>query len=358
MWSIRRATPHDRPAIREMMRRAFGSDEAPSAAERWDWLFLNSPAGAATHYLVADARTRLAGQFATLPVRLQHHGKPVLGLVVVDMATDPAHQRQGVFTALARAIYEGSASTAPVVFGFPNANAAPIHYGRFDWVELRPFPFLIRPLGNVRAALQTSAPRLVSVGALLDRVISPLHALEHTLRCAERTGASVVALERFSAWADDLWRQLSPDLGTCVVRDATYLNWRFCESPYPYRRYALQRDGEPVGFAVTTFSPTRYGRLCHLMELMVAPDDPAGARLLLAHAVSDAARDGASAICAIATRRHPHRRALLQAGFVPAPARLRAQMSFGVRRNGTGAIANELFHIDDWYLSGADHDTL
>jgi predicted N-acetyltransferase YhbS len=352
-------TPEDRPAIRDLMKAAFGSAEAPLARERWDWLFRDAPGDLPAHYLVADASERLAGQFATVPLQLQHRGEPKRGLLVVDLATDPAFQQQGVFSALAREIYAGSASDAPIVFGFPNAVAAPIHYGRFDWVELRPFPFLIRPLGNVRRALRAAMPRLALAGALLDALASPVHALEQAFRRTSELGsASVVPLERFSEWADELWRELSPTLGTCVVRDAAYLNWRFRSAPYAYRRYELRRQGRPVGFAVTAFTPTRFGRLCHLMELMAPAHDRAGARLLLAHACLDAAGDGASAICALATRRHPHRRAMLQMGFAPAPDRAKAQQSFGVRRNGPGALPNDLFHIDDWYLSGADHDTL
>lgn len=351
-------TPDDRPAIRDLMKAAFGSDEAPLARERWDWLFFDAPGDPPAHYLVADAGERLAGQFATVPLQLQHRGHPKHGLLVIDLATDPAYQNQGVFSALAREIYAASATDAPIVFGFPNAAAAPIHYGRFDWVELRPFPFLIRPLGNVRRALQAARPNLMPVGMLLDALLSPLRALERTARVTGELGsASVRPLERFAEWADELWRQLSPTLGTCVVRDAAYLNWRFCSAPYEYRRYELHRDGQPVGFAVTTFSPTRFGKLCHLMELMAPEHDQVGARLLLAHALADAVGEGASAICTIATRRHPHRRTMMQTGFVPAPARAKAQLSFGVRRNGRGALPNDLFHIDDWYLSGADRDT-
>ena len=87
-------------------------------------------------------------------------------------------------------------------------------------------------------------------------------------------------------------------------------------------------------------------------------NDGAGARLLLARTFLDAAREGATAIVALATPRHPHRRAMLQSGFMPAPEPLKAKFSFGVRQNGSGVVPNNLFHIDDWYLSGADLDTL
>jgi hypothetical protein len=342
------------------MRSAFGSSEAPLASERWDWMFLNSPTNSSKHYLVADAGERLAGQFATIPVRLQHnHGESVLGLLAVDMATDPAFQRQGVFAALAQQLYADTTDEAPVVFGFPNSIAAPIHYGRFEWVELLPVPLLIRPLGNLRLAMEVVTPRFAPVGRLLDVLMLSVRAFERaSIAVGERTSVSVRPFENFAPWADDLWAQLAPDLGTCVVRDAAYLNWRFCAAPYSYRRYALYRGEKPIGFIVTTFCPTRFGKLCYLMELMVPKAERAGAHLLLTRVFIDAAREGASGICTIATRRHPHRGTMLSNGFVPAPNNLKTHLSFGVRHNGRGAVPNCLFHINDWYLSGADRDTM
>jgi len=341
------------------MQRAFGEQEAPLAAERWDWLFGTAPADAAGPYLLADAGERLAGQYATVPVRLQHRGEPTRGLLMVDMATDPAYRHQGVFTALARAIYDGSAAEYPIVFGFPNTTAAPIHYGQFGWVELRPFPLLVRPLADLGAALAAQAPKLAPIGRPLDALLWTVGAIERTLVSACELGsARVLALDRFCGWTDELWAGMSGELGTCVIRDAAYLNWRFCSSPYRYRRYALHRHGRPVGFAVIAFETTPLGRLCHLMELMAPKEDRAGALLLLLRAYLEAAREGACALCAIATRRHPHRRTMLGSGLLPAPRRLRARWSFGVRHNGAGATPNDLFHIDDWYLSGADRDTI
>jgi Acetyltransferase (GNAT) domain len=311
------------------------------------------------YYLVADAGERLAGQYATMPVRLQHEGKPVLGLLSLDTATDPDFGRQGIFTTLARELYEGAANNAPIVFGFPNASSAPGFYRKLGWVELRPYPLLIRPLGNAREAFNVWKPRLAPIGSLIGLLTPLLRAFDHVLMfTGGRGSASVRTLDRFSGWADDLWAELSPDLGTCAVRDAAYLNWRFCSAPYTYRRYALHRGGRPVGFAVTAFRPFGGGKLAYLMELMVPRNDGAGARLLLARTFLDAAREGATAIVALATPRHPHRRAMLQSGFVPAPEPLKAKFSFGVRQNGSGVVPNNLFHIDDWYLSGADLDTL
>ena len=70
-----------RSSILRLTERVFASEESGlRLSQRWDWLFLENTSGAEMYYLVADAGERLAGQYyATMPVRLQHEGKPVLG---------------------------------------------------------------------------------------------------------------------------------------------------------------------------------------------------------------------------------------------------------------------------------------
>jgi hypothetical protein len=310
---------------------------------------------------VADAGDRLAGQNAMVPVRIAHEGKAILGLLSLDTATDPDYERQGIFTSLARQLYAEESSEAPLVFGFPNPISAPILYKRLDWVELRPYPLFVRPLGSVGGPVRAWRAELAPLAALVDRIAPAAGLIERAIaRREEARGAAVRSLDRFGPWADELWQSLAPALGTAVIRDAAYLNWRFCDAPAAptYRRLALHRHGEPVGLVVTAVVPWRGGAMAYLMELMVPAEDTSGARLLLAHAIVDALRGGALALNAVVTRRHPHRGTLLRAGFLPVPPRFAAPRSFGVRHNGPGVVPDRIFHMDDWYLSCADFDVV
>ncbi len=323
-WTIRDAGPADRDASIALMYRAFKESPFTIDPKRlWDWLFVDHPSGPA-EVVLADAGERLAGQYATVPVRLQHAGRVVPALMSVQTATDREFQRQGILSALARNLYQRTHDRVPIVFGFPNPAVAPARYGRLEWVELRPFPLLGRPLAG-----------------------APFPLLKRR---------EVTNFDSFGEWADKLWAELAPELGTCAVRDATYLNWRFCRSPYEYKRFAVVRDGGMAAFAVLGFARSRGRRVAYIMELMAGRGDGAAARALIRSCVAAAARDRARAISTIATRRHPHRGSFVRAGLVPLPQRLRSSFSFGVRHNGPGAVPNELFHIDDWYITPADLD--
>ncbi len=334
------------------MHRAFGTT-APDAAARWTSMFAENPASSELFYMVADTGTQLAGQYPLVPHRLQHDGKPMLGLLVADIATDPAFERQSICTTLARRLYAEASAEAPIVFGRPNERSSPLFYNRLDWVALRPFPLLLCPLRNLTHAMRARHAALAPFGQVADALVRA--ALEipsfTSLQMQRARGAEVQPFDDFGPWVDELWSELAPHLGTAVIRDATFLRWRYAPCRGHYRRVALLRGGKPVGLAVST----RHGEHVYLHELMVPKDDASGARALLGWTVLEAAREGAAGVITLATRKHPHYGVHLTSGFLPVPARHKAH-PFGVRQNGHGVVPDRLFHLDDWYFSGSDLD--
>ena len=342
-WTIRRANDTDRDAALSLLGRAFAGEGHPPTPELWEWLFLRNPAADRFHYFVADAGDRLAGQYALSPRRLWHRGAVVTGLLSLHTATDPDFERQGIFRSLADAAYEDAARDAPIVYGFPNVRSAPVFYSRLGWTELRPFPLLVCPLRSVAQAS----------GAL--RLARPLAAI---IAAAGRSGGSgaLVEVDRFSPWADELWQATRPSEGTAVMRDGRYLDWRYCDSPFSYRRYAIEESGRRVAFGVLGFAPWRTGTAGYIMELVAAPGHRRAASTILRQLVQDADSAGASALISFAGRADPLRRVFLAAGFFPVPRRLRTSFSFGARVNGAGIDEDALLDISRWYLSGGDLD--
>jgi hypothetical protein len=337
-------------------------ERSPTAGARrdpavWDWLFVRNTSSSQLYYYVAESEGAIVAQNATLPVRLSHAGKDLAGLLSLHSATDPEYGGRGLFTTLGVQLYAAAAAERPLVFGFPNPASAPIFYKKLGWVELRPFPGFIRPLGNIGGLVANWRPALSPLARLADALApAGLMPALAARRLAKRGGAQVVTLDGFGPWSDRLWEELRPLLGTCAVRDAAFLQWRFRATPFHYTLYGLDRGNGPVGFAVLRARP---GKFADLMELMVPPGDRSGAELLLAQATCDAWAGGSIALRAIISPRHPHRAAFLKMGFLHMPRRLKATYSFGVCvLDRSPVIPNALHHIDDWYISGADYDSI
>ena len=346
-WSIRNARPDDENEVLALLARAHADDETGTpSGEEWRWLFLENPAGRGLQYVVADAGERLAGQYATVPMRLQIRGQAAAGLLSLNTATDPDFQRQGIFTALASRLYEEAAGEFAVVYGFPNPRSAPGFYRRLDWRDLGSPRLLVRPL---RAPGRSFERRRTA--AALAVAAPPLNALVRLRRASSK----VIPIDSFGPWADAVWARAAPALGTAAIRDAAFLTWRFDAAPRYYRRWAfIGDDGEPVGYAVSRVVEWRSESLAYLMELQ-APSAHAASALLQA-VVADAHSSGAIALCTVVTQRSPHRRSFAAAGLLPLPAGIARYASFGARTLGHDVPADAVLDQRAWYISPADFD--
>jgi GNAT superfamily N-acetyltransferase len=350
-WSIRPATLDDRDLALRLLDRAYGPDADRAAL--WDWAFARNPYTSDLHYLVADTGDGLAAQHTGIPVAMVHQGRRIGGLITIFTATDPAFQGRGLFRELAEQQYARSCGTCPIVLGFPNRRSAPSYFKRLGWVELRPFPQLRRPLRNTGGHAEGGAALALAA-----------RAMDVTGRIGRSRTVEVGLVDDFSGVANPIWKAIEPHVGTAIVRDETFLNWRFVQSPFAYRRLVARRDGEPVGLAVLA-EDSADGK-ARLMEFMVKPEEKIGvARALLCDVIEAATESGAYGLGCVATRGHPQRRALLGAGLLPVLGkRLRAsplgagENAFGVRINGRGVEPSALLDVDEWYLSGADQDWL
>jgi GNAT superfamily N-acetyltransferase len=349
--NIRSATLDDRDGALALMDRAFGPTE--NRAALWDWAFAQNPHTSDLYYLVADTGTALAAQYAAVPVAMEHQGQRIRGLLSMFTATDPAFQRQGLFRNLAETLYDNAKDTCPIVFGFPNHQSGPTFYKHLSWVDLRPFPHLQRPLRNT--GRHSGGSRATALGATaLDAV---------GLIGRDRT-VDIRLVDDFTGIADQIWDQVKPQVGTAIIRDESFLNWRFVQSPFEYLRLVAVRGGKPVGIAVLA-ADSSDGK-ARLMEFMVAPGEKLGVtRALLSRVIELATESGAYGLGFIATPRHPQSKAMLAAGLLPAMRTRRPASpidedtsSFGVRVNGPAVVPSRVLHIDDWYLSSADQDWL
>ena len=354
-WTIRRAVPADRDALLELLGRVYG-DSAPSP-RWWSWAFDENRAAAESHTLVAAVGGRFVGLWSGLPVRLQHRGRPILGLRGVYVGTDPDYRRRGILTALCRRADDEYGAEAPLLIGAPNPITQSV-LARQGGVELRPYPRLLRPMvGLGRQAAGWRRPAYPA-GAVVELGFKALDTARRIqIKLTNAGDRRIEDFETFGPWADQLWEALAPGLGTCAVRDAAYLNWRFKEAPFEYRRLAIFDEGGPAGFAAMSSVQREGGRVVFVLnELMVRPGDKRGARLLIDRVISAARAERATGIMTLATRRHPLRRELMRAGFLSIRWP-RSELVFSVRISGAGrGLIDEagLAKVDDWYLSGAD----
>jgi hypothetical protein len=356
---VRRYRTGDESAIIDLFERTFGRPMGESESPRhWRWEFMENPSGKEA-ILLAWSGDRLAAQYAVLPLRFLVDGTIHDAALSLDTATDAPFRGRGLFPRIARQLYAELASEGYVaVFGFPNAMSAPTFFHKLGWVELAPFPLLLKPLpGGVGRALRRRGG--------VARALGPLG--EIGARIVWRSGGPSLpndfAMEEVSSYpqdTDEFWERARIGKRACVVRDRRYLEWRYrCNPDHPYQSWVMRERGTMVGTLVTRVAE-RFGMRCgFIMDLLCEESRPDVARALVQSAETSLVSGGAEMLSALMYPGSVANRALRNRGFWRIPSRWFPQpIHFGVCVLSPEREPPRLLVPDHWFITWGDSDVV
>jgi hypothetical protein len=333
---------HDR-SIEDAYLKLFPGDPDKSPA-LIEWRALGNPHGR-TRYAVASRGGEIVGMIALIPTRLRNAPGDILGYQAVDTVVDPSCRGQGLFVRMGELAQDPEALGGELLWGFPNANAAPGWFGRLGWTNLGTVPLLMRPLRS---------------SFLLGRLHPRLRSIDFPLIRRRADAASVYDDPAgLSGDVDQLWRCVGSEFGVAVDRSGEWMRWRLADKPgADYRCVGIRSGtGDLQAFVASKIADKHGARLCYVMEAMSLPQHRGTLAGLLLSELARAASQGAEAALAWCPKRAPNYRAYRKAGFLPVPARLRPiEINFGARALTSGAAAAAAPGAH-WYVSFLDSDT-
>jgi len=202
----------------DLATRALGWDVDDATAGHFVWKHFANPFGPSALW-VAVADGRVIGLRCLLRWELVTPDGHVLRVArAVDTGTDPAHQRQGVFTRLTTAALDALTDEGVAfVFNTPNAQSRPANL-TLGWQVVGRLPAAVRPSG---------ARGLVA----LLRARTP--ATRGALPCPAGESAAAVFDDR--ARAEALLGGGRPASGLATHRTPEYLAWRYGHADLHYR---------------------------------------------------------------------------------------------------------------------------
>lgn len=309
---------------------ASGMERGKAGQAGLKWAFHNNT----RPFAVARLDGQIVGISAYIRSSLNLSGQYGVALQAVDSFVFEKARGKGVFTALARA-YENHAREegADLVWGFPNAKAAPAWFGKLNWNPLGQVPFLIKPLRAGFFLRKLRLPIDFPLTFSTDQKLSPIQA--------------------FGDWSDALWSSLSSGISCGTVRDRSFLSHRLLDAPSAssYRIVAAEHDRG--AFVATTEAIKHGGHIGYLLEAM-GHSDLEG---LLASEMAHLRDRGVELVLAWSYPWSGNYRTLRKAGFFPLPERLRPiQIWFGCRT--VSPLATAAADKGNWYLSYLDSDTV
>lgn len=281
------------------------------------WQYWDDPFGPTRSWVAVDD-DEVVAHYAAYAVPGRLDGAPVTASWGADAATAASHRGRGLFTELARSVYEDCGRHGmPVTLCNPNPASLP-GAQRAGLVPVDDVPVYVRPLDDAwlsdRFALPTSFWRAA-----------------RSVVFRSRAGDGGRRVDGVPDGLDDLWGRVGTTVSSGIVSDGDWWRWRYAQRPgTPYRFYEVRRAGRLVAAAVAAHRHTFDAPFVQVLELLAEGEDDAAA--VLEAAAED--RDGAVGIGLIALPGDRTADLAGAAGFRRLPRRLEPlPVHFGVVPN-------------------------
>ncbi len=264
----------DEQGILELLNAVFAEDDPayePRSMAAWRWEYAENPAGKEV-VVAQEPSGRIVAHYACIPYKVIIQGETSRCGQGVDSMVHQDYRRglqnKGLFLRTSEFFFQcyGQPAVNAYGFGFPNKKA---------------FRLGVRKLGYqpIHAPLLTLGRNLFespaeSLPAELPPPCPGLEQMEEIFSMDERV--------------EQLWQRLAPEFSMGIIRDASYLNWRYLRCPLgQYRAFALVKDGKIQGMYICRENWTGPPILA-LSEFLVPAADTETLAVLLTHACSHA----------------------------------------------------------------------
>ncbi|MEW6220973.1 MAG: GNAT family N-acetyltransferase [Thermodesulfobacteriota bacterium] len=303
----RLATPADAALLSDFHGQACQAVLPPAF---WQWKYFDNPAGPGFLVLALEDG-RPVGRNGVYAQRFLVNGQELAAGQVADIDLLEPSRRGGVYLGLARFLRAAMAEhRLPFLCAVAVEATRELSTRVLGWRLVGPVDRWIRPLDPLaflgrRLGL---AAGTLSLASLVRRLPSRLPAGVRRLDLAELAGVG-----------DALWPQLRRR-PVMAVKDGQHLDWRYRRCPVvSYQALVAEQNGRPAGLAI--FHLVEKERLVYgiVSELLVAEDDLAIARRLLAGAQQELARQGAASLVAWLPGHDPLAAGLRRQGWRPRP---------------------------------------
>jgi len=287
---------YDAPAESEIFAfqaQAFPERQIELVPPRWRWMFIDSARRLEVEPRVWFHRDggRIVGQMGSIPVRLKVGDDERQTGWLVETMVLKEYRGHAVGSRLMVEAHEEQPFSLSLG---QTAEMREIQF-RLGWKQVAPLQtaqLLVRPANVLKGKLPRPAAIAAGLGIRASATLRDL--------LSERRQFEARIIDRFDERHDRLWAAASRDVTCAVVRDASYLNWKYVDQPgQQFLRLEL-RDGDDLkGVAVWMFRNAdgiyRYRR-AFLVDLVASLSDAPTLRQVIRAACAAAAAGEADAL--------------------------------------------------------------
>jgi len=355
-FDIRNYKPGDELAICALFERVFGKPMGKTESLRhWQWEFLKNPVDGLFIKLAWDG-DKLVGQYTASPVQMYANGSNFTAALSHDTMTAPQYGGLGIFRATAEALYtEQKKAGHGFIYGFPNRNSIHGFEKYLNWRRVMSAPVHVRPLNFTKYIFNKLAGRKnyqvpeKNIAMCMKKTFSETKSGEYRLTIEPE----------FNDWADDLWMRCQNQHYLWVIRDKTYLNWRYVERPESnYIIITIWLEKKTVGYAVIDLVEKEFGSTLFVLDYMVDLNFKKAGETLIKYIVKIACNSGALFASVLLSPGSKYRNLFRRHLFMPLPERLFPQQLYFGARCFDHSFIKLIFDPKAWSISWGDNDVI
>ena len=316
---------------------------------RWRWMFVESARRLGREPIAWLHRDNgaIVGHMGAIPVRLKIGSSEREAAWCVDTMVLESHRSRAVGSRL----MVDARETLPFALSLGQTSEMRQICLRLGWKQVAPLQvaqLVVRPGNVLKGKLPAPAAWAAGLGVRAGATARQL--LQGALRLRSRE------IPRFDERHDRLWRASSPDIGCGVVRDASYLNWKYVDQPgQSFVRVEMLDGDELRGVAVWMLREAddayKYRR-AFLVDLVTPLGNTSLVEQVIRAAGTVPMERGADALICMHIGA-PLTRALRGCGFS-----LRQPERFLLVDPGqtTGPALEQVLSADSWFVTQGDSD--
>ena len=289
------------PALEDELfafQRAAYPERKPEWVEpRWRWMFLDSARRLDVDPMVwlYRAKTGIVAQQGAIPVRLKIGSDELTTGWFVETMVLESHRGK----ALGPMLIKKALEDLPLNLSLgQTADMREIQFA-LGWKQVAPLDVNMYVLNPQRVLAGKAGGKLSRM--LASAALSTTQQLRRfNLRSRRQEKAETIQVDRFDERHDELWNRTSASVSCAVVRDASYLNWKYVDQPgQDFIRLEISRDGEALAVVVLQIREPdeqyRYRR-CFIVEVVTQLTEVSLVSMTLQAALDTARKREADAV--------------------------------------------------------------
>lgn len=328
--------------------------------ETWIWQFKKN-ALSEPYVMVAECKGNIIAQYAVVDFRMNLMGRKINGALSTSTVTDINYRGRGLFPQLARLLYSYiKQRNCKLIYGFPNANSINIFLNKLSWFKVDKFPLLIRPINfnHILSAYFKNNLLPCALGTILNTVEEKISKL--TIMRENLNHILIRSTSYFPEEADKLWETTHIRNRIALIRDKSYLEWRYLKKPQDkYDISVVYRNNVLLGYFISKLKYKFGMNILFIMEIVIKDDDRKIMSYVIDYISHQARMMGADILSMLVLNNHPHYSLFIRKGFLPVPeVFFPEEIYFCAMCNSVDIKETSIKNRNNWYITWGDSDTI